>query len=116
MDIILNAVGKDCFGLIMEYAKMKDEFDMCITQIKKCGLVTDLFTSFYYYNDEYYFTEDAVEYYYPFVNDGNPNNSYVEFVYFMDHLKDYNEYDFKNYFPKSIFKTLKMIKKLKIEL
>ena len=112
MDIILNTVGKDCFGLIMEYAKMKDEFDMCITQLKKLNLVTDIKTCWFHFHHNHYFEDDGYEYYYPYVDDGDPENSYVEFVYFMDDLKEYNELEWDSKFPPNIFKVIKMNKKL----
>ena len=112
MDIILNTVGKDCFGLIMEYAKMKDEFDMCITQIQKSSVVVDMYTCWFHFHMDHYFEDDGYEYYYPYVDDHNPDNSYVEFVYFMDDLKEYKKLDPCNNLSPSIFKTAKMIKKM----
>ena len=112
MDNILNTVGKDCFGLIMEYAKMKDEFDMCITQLNKKSVTTDLNTCFHDYHMEHYFEDDADEYYYPFVYDGEPDYSYVEFVYFMEDLKEYKKIDVNNHFSRNICKSLKTMKKL----
>lgn len=112
MDIVLNAVGKDCFGVIMEYAQMKDEFDMCITEINKMALTTDLYTCWFDFHYEHYFEDEGYEYYYPYINDGVPENSYVEFVYFMYEIKNYNNYDTGSYLCNKSLRSIKTIKKL----
>ena len=116
MDTVLKSVGKDCFGLIMEYAAMNDEFSKCITQLKKTSVIVDIRTCYFNYHDEYFFEEDAEEYYYPYNGGRYPENSYVEFPYFMYELKCYNTAVCGNNFSINILSILKMIKKLKVPL
>jgi hypothetical protein len=58
MDIVLNKIGKDCFGIVIDFLKMKDEYDMVVQQLKHKKMVYQIDYYYYSFHMVNYFLDD----------------------------------------------------------